>query len=152
MRLIRRPEDWPRSAAGSVATVGNFDFSAGELVMGEADPTGFTFATGENAALRFSLEFIGSPQASRGAAYDLSADYPLTLTLLGGDEAGATFSASEGTATFGDEGGRVAAFMTDKDGRRLFLGASFSYPETNEACSETYWFCLNTGEVAARGS
>ena len=132
------------------AAVGNFDFSAAELVMREISPAGFTFTTEEDAGLGFRLEFSGSPEAAQGASYNLSADYPLTMTLLDGEEVSATFTATEGTAEFSGEGGRVAAFMTDESGRTLFLGANFAYSE-DEACSETYRFCFNSGELTARG-
>ncbi len=132
------------------AAVGNFDFSADALATREVSPTGFVFKTEEDAGLGFRLEFSGSPEAQRNAVYDLSADYPLTLTLFDGEAVSATFTATEGTAEFSGESGRVAAFMTDERGRNLFLGANFAYSE-DEACSETYRFCFNAGDWAARG-
>ena len=132
------------------AAVGNFEFGTDDLTAREVRPTGFAFATKEDAGLRFRLEFSGAPEARENAIYNLSADYPLTLTLFEGKEVGATFTATEGTAEFSGEGGRVAAFMTDESGRTLFLGANFAYSE-DEACSETYRFCFNAGESVARG-
>ena len=132
------------------AAVGNFDFSAAELITREVSPAGFTFTTEEDAELGFRLEFSGASEARGNAVYNLSADYPLTLTLFEGEAVSTTFTATEGTAEFNNEGGRVAAFMTDESGRSLFVGANFAYSE-DEACSETYRFCFNAGELAARG-
>lgn len=132
------------------AVVGNFDFDTNELVTRKVSPVGFTFATKEDVGLGFQLEFSGSPEAQRNATYDLSADYPLTLTLLENGEVSATFSATEGTAEFNGEGGRVTAFMMDESGRTLFLGAQFPYFQ-DKACSETYRFCFNAVDWAARG-
>ena len=115
--------------------------------MREVSPTGFAFETSEDAVLGLGLEFSGAPEAAQNATYDLSADYPLTLTLLEDGEDGkvsATFTATEGTAEFHEGGGRVAAFMMDEGGRTLFLGAHFAY--SGNACSETYRFCFNSGE------
>ncbi len=132
------------------AAVGNFDFSADELATREVSPAGFTFATREDVGLRFRLEFSGAREATRGATYNLSADYPLTLTLFDGEAVSTTFTATEGTAEFSGASGRVTAFMSDERGRNLFLGAKFTYSE-DEACSETYRFCFNAVDWAARG-
>ena len=129
------------------AVIGNFDFAADTLTAREVSPAGFRFVTGDDAAYAFKLEFRGAPEAQRGAFYDLSANYPFTLTLFEGEEVSAVFTAYEGTVEFGDEGGRVAAFMIDKDGRELFLGAQFSYSE-DSACSESYRFCFEPDGVA----
>ena len=131
------------------AAVGNFDFSVDEFLVREVDPTGFVFATNENAPLRFRLEFSGAQEAIRGSSYILSADYPLTMTLFEGEELSAVFTATEGTVEFGSEGGRVAAYLSDESGRDLFLGANFAYSE-DEACSESYRFCFESSE-AVRG-
>ena len=132
------------------ATVGNFEFGVGEFLVREVSPARFIFVTNGDAGLAFRLEFSGADEATQGATYDLSANYPLTLTLFEGEEVSATFTATEGTAEFGNEGGRVAAFMTDESGRTLLLGANFAYSE-GETCSETYRFCFKAGESAARG-
>ena len=132
------------------AAVGNFDFGADALAMREVSPAGFIFKTEEDTGLGFRLEFSGSPEAQRNAVYDLSADYPLTLTLFDGEAVSATFTATEGAAEFSGESGRVTAFMSDERGRNLFLGANFTYSE-DEACSETYRFCFNTVDWVARG-
>ena len=128
----------------SDAVAGNFDFSADDLAVREVSLTGFAFETNEDAVLALGLEFSGAPKATQKAMYDLSADYPLTLTLLEDGEASATFTATQGTAEFHEGSGRVAAFMMDESGRTLFLGAHFAY--SDNACSETYWFCFNSGE------
>lgn len=127
------------------AVLGNFSFSAADLTANWADPAEFFFVTEEEAPLAFWLEFKGAPEATQKATYDLSADYPLTLTLLEDGEVGATFTATEGTAEFHESGGRVAAFMMDESGRTLSLSAQFPYSEKS-TCSETYWFCFNADE------
>ena len=131
------------------AVVGNFGFSADTLNVREVSPSAFLFEA-EGGAYGFRLEFKGAPEARRGT-YDLSANYPLTLTLFEGEEVSAVFTAYEGTAEFGDEGGRVAASLLDESGRDLFLGAQFPYAEDG-ACSESYRFCfagaLESGDVA----
>ena len=126
------------------AVVGNFDFDADTLRAREVSPAGFRFATEDSGAYALRLEFHGAQGAQRGAFYDLSTNYPLTLTLFEGEEVSAVFTPYEGTVEFGDEGGRVAAFMKDENGRELFLGAQFSYSEDN-VCSESYRFCFGDG-------
>lgn len=127
------------------AAVGNFDFGANELVTREVGPAGFTFVTKEDAVPGFRLEFSGLSEAQQNAVYNLSADYPLTLTLFDGKEVSATFTATEGTVAFGSEGGRVAASMIDESGRNLFLGANFAH--SGEACSESYRLCFGADRV-----
>ena len=103
-------------------------------------------ATKEDAVLGFELTFEGAPEAGQNAVHSLSANYPLSLTLFEG-QASTTFTASEGTVEFHDGGGRVAAFMNDETGRKLFVSARFAYPEEG-ACSESYRFCFEADEVA----
>ena len=93
--------------------------------LSEATFTPSAFRLAASADQPFVLEFSGTPGGEQ-TLYDLSAGtYPLTLTLLDEGKAYHQFTATQGTVDRTSAVTTIFAFMTDADGRQLFLNARF---------------------------
>ena len=97
----------------------------------------------DDAPIAFELEFDGQGQ-SETSIYDLSSGtYLLSLTLLNEGEAYHSFTATQGTVELVEGETTVTAFLKDNLGQQLFVNLRFDWPETSQACSESYRFCFN---------
>ncbi len=105
--------------------------SVDEFADVSVTPSGFRFATAEDASFAFQLEFQGVAETRGQAFYDLRGGaYPLTLTLLEEGHA-RTFTIFDGTVSLSEDGGRVAAFFLDESGEQVFLSARFRRPDAS---------------------
>ena len=114
------------------AVPANLSFGSDDLANATVTTAGFRFTARQDAPFEFRLEFQGVADAGAEAVYLLSADtYPLTLTLLTDGRAYRTFTAYEGTVALSEDGGNVAAFLSDKTGEKVFLSARFRQPDAS---------------------
>lgn len=92
-------------------------------------PEGFIL-TFNDAPLAFDLEFKGLAN-TEATVYDLSAGtYPLSLTLLDGQESYHSFTATGGTVELAGDKATITAFLSDELGQQLFFNARFNLPNT----------------------